>query len=132
MRRLLILAPLALAACMPPDPHEPVSGRNAFLDNCSACHGLHGTGNGPAAEGLDPRPADLTTIAARNGGVFPRDLVMSNIDGFHRNARFNPAMPQFGELDLGETVMVENADGTGTPVPEVLLALADYLESIQQ
>jgi mono/diheme cytochrome c family protein len=132
MRRLLLLAPLALAACVPSDPHPEVSGRNAFLENCSACHGLDGTGTGPMAEGLDPRPANLTTIAARNGGTFPRDRVMTIIDGYRRGGHFSPAMPQFGDTDLGQTVIVENPDGTGTPVPEVLLALANYLESIQQ
>jgi len=28
--------------------------------------------------------------------------------------------------------VVENADGTGTPVPARLLALADYLETLQR
>ena len=132
MRHLILLAPLALMACVPADPHQDVSGRNAFLENCTSCHGLDGTGTGAMAEGLDPRPADLTRISARNGGTFPRDRVMSIIDGFNRGGHFSAAMPQFGETDLGETVILENPDGTGTPVPQTLLALADYLESIQE
>lgn len=131
MRSLLLLAPLALSACMPADPHEGVSGRNAFLESCASCHGVGGRGDGPAAAGLSPPPADLTTIAARNGGTFPRDRVMSVIDGFNRGGHFSAAMPEFGATDLGPTVIVENPDGTGTPVPEVLLALAVYLESLQ-
>ena len=31
-------------------------------------------------------PADLTRIAARNGGVFDYDAVMSHIDGYTRGA----------------------------------------------
>ena len=132
MRRpLILLAPLALMACVP-DPHAPVSGQAAFLESCSACHGEDGTGNGPLAAGLNPHPADLTTISARNGGTFPRDRVMSTIDGFARGAHFSPAMPEFGRTDLGDTVVVEETPGVGTPIPEKLLALADYLESIQQ
>jgi hypothetical protein len=57
---------------------------------------------------------------------------MSVIDGYRRGSHFSEAMPEFGATDLGPTVIVENPDGTGTPVPETLLALADYLESIQQ
>ena len=57
---------------------------------------------------------------------------MSTIDGFARGAHFSPAMPEFGETDLGQTVIVEETPGVGTPIPEKLLALADYLESIQQ
>ena len=131
MRPFILLAPLALMACVP-DPHEEVSGRAAFLESCAGCHGEDGTGTGPLAPGLDPHPADLTTIAVRNGGTFPRDRVMSTIDGFARGAHFSPAMPEFGETDLGDTVVVEETPGVGTPIPEKLLALADYLQSIQQ
>ena len=131
MRHLFLLAPLALMACVPTDPHDDISGRNAFLESCAGCHGVDAKGTGAMAEGLDPRPADLTTIAARNGGTFPRDRVMSVIDGYQRGSHFSPAMPEFGATDLGDTVIVEE-NGVGTPVPERLLALADYLESIQQ
>jgi hypothetical protein len=57
---------------------------------------------------------------------------MSVIDGFDRGAHFSPAMPEFGATDMGDTVIVERTPGIGTPVPERLLALADYLESIQE
>jgi copper transport protein len=46
------------------DP-EPVSessvasGRALYREYCIACHGERGRGNGPAAIGLDPPPADL-------------------------------------------------------------------------
>lgn len=36
------------------------SGKRAFLNRCSGCHGLEGDGNGPAARFLDPRPRDFT------------------------------------------------------------------------
>jgi putative copper export protein/mono/diheme cytochrome c family protein len=35
-------------------------GQALFLQNCVACHGLAGEGNGPAAAGLHIKPADLT------------------------------------------------------------------------
>jgi hypothetical protein len=40
-------------------------------------------------------------------------------------------MPEFGAGDMGDTIIVENPDGTGTPVPARLLALADFVESLQ-
>ncbi len=127
MRYILILAAFGLAACV----EEPVDGRTAFLENCASCHGPNGMGGGAAARDLAVAPPDLTTIAARNGGVFPTDQVMSTIDGLDRGAHFSAAMPEFGAGDLGETVIVEN-DGLGTPVPMQLLLLTQYLESIQQ
>ena len=88
-------------------------------------------GDGPTARALGVAAPDLTTISARNGGTFPRDQVMSIIDGLNREPHFSTAMPEFGAGDLGETIIVEN-DGLGTPVPQKLLVLTEYLESIQR
>jgi mono/diheme cytochrome c family protein len=123
----VILAVLGLSACV----EEPIDGRTAYLENCASCHGLDGKGDGPMARGLTTAPPDLTMIASRNGGVFPTDQVMSTIDGLDRGEHFSAAMPEFGAGDMGATVIVEE-DGLGTPVPMQLLALAEYLESIQQ
>ena len=79
---------------------------------------------------FDPRPTDLSRISARHGGVFPRDAVMSTINGYSSDP--DRPMPHFHVEDLGDLVLVENADGTATPTPERLLALANYLESIQE
>lgn len=127
MRYFIILAALGLAACV----EEPVDGRMAFQADCAGCHGADARGNGPAASGLAIAPPDLTQIAARNGGTFPRDRVMSTIDGLNRSSHFSTAMPEFGAGDMGETIMVEE-DGLGMPVPARLLVLTDYLESIQR
>ena len=127
MRYFIILAVLGLAACV----EEPVDGPTAYQENCASCHGADGKGNGPAARGLAVAPPDLTMIAARNGGVFPTDQVMSTIDGLDGGKHFSTAMPEFGAGDLGETVIVEN-EGLGTPVPMKLLVLTEYLQSIQQ
>ena len=127
MRYVIILLALGLTACV----EEPIDGQTAYMDNCASCHGVDGKGDGPAARGLAVAPPDLTTITARNGGVFPTDQVMSTIDGLDRGAHFSAAMPEFGAGDLGETVIVEE-QGLGTPVPMKLLVLTEYLESIQQ
>jgi mono/diheme cytochrome c family protein len=127
MRFFIILTTLGLAACV----EEPVDGRTAYMENCASCHGADATGGGSAARWLTVAPPDLTTIASRNGGGFPRDQVMSTIDGLDRGTHFSAAMPEFGAGDLGETVIVED-EGLGTPVPMKLLVLTEYLESIQQ
>jgi mono/diheme cytochrome c family protein len=128
-----------IAACAPSEPPagaalEGTAGEGAmfFVENCSGCHGTNGKGNGPDAAGLDPRPADLTQIAARNGGMFPSNWVMSTIHGFHRDAPSGSAMPAFGQVGLGPTTVVELSEGIGTPIPVMLLALEQYLKSIQE
>ncbi len=111
---------------------QPVEvGRAFYGENCASCHGADGRG-GPLAATLTRAPVDLTTIAARNGGVFDRNQVMSTIDGYFRRDDTGHPMPEFGAIMEGRVVMIEGADGTVTPTPEVLLGLADYLEGLQR
>ncbi len=39
---------------------EIKAGKTVFLKVCQSCHGASGKGDGPAAAGLDPKPADFT------------------------------------------------------------------------
>lgn len=127
----------ALGACMDTEGDRAAAptvetGRAAFMEDCAACHGEDARGGGPMATDLRDLPPDLTRIAARHGGTFPRDYVMSVIDGYARGEHFSPAMPEFGAGDMGPIIIVEEVEGLGTPVPTRLLALAEYLEAVQR
>lgn len=130
MRFSMLIVPLMLAGCV--EELEIPDGRAAFMENCAGCHGIDGKGSGPLVSGVGLISADLTQISARNGGTFPRQDIMAIIDGLNRDPHFSNAMPEFGAGDLGEAVVVEGDDGLGTPTPVGLIALADYLESIQE
>lgn len=39
------------------------AGKAIFETNCVVCHGTEGHGDGPSAEALDPKPADLSDSA---------------------------------------------------------------------
>ena len=119
---------IGLAACMPRTEPE-VSGRALYAENCAVCHGDGGRGDGPAAAGLTPPPTDLTRLTASHDGSFPLVMVMSYIDGYTRP---DETMPEFGEILTGPTVMVDTGDGILTPTPAPLLALAEYLETLQR
>jgi len=120
---------LALAvACVSNDMPEPSEGAALFADNCTACHDYRGTGSEVLVGGQ--AAPDLTRIAARNNGVFPRAKVLSQIDGYGRGKVPSEVMPEFGALLGGELVPVE-VDETLTPTPRPLAALLAYLESIQ-
>ena len=128
MKRTIPLVLLAVSACAP----EPIiDGRQAFMTDCAACHGTDAMGAGSFGAQLLQPPPDLTTLTQRYGGVFPRDYVLSTIDGLQRAPHFSAAMPEFGAGDMGPIVMTEQ-DGNPVPVPARLLALADYLESVQR
>ncbi len=50
------------------NPVEPTgnsidNGKALFQTHCAVCHGPQGRGDGPAAAGLNPRPADLMQSA---------------------------------------------------------------------
>lgn len=126
--RIFLALPLALAACI---EAPEVPGRALYAAECADCHGDDARGAGPFGRKLLKIPPDLTVLAKDNGGIFPRDYVMSVIDGLDRGPHFSGAMPEFGAGDLGRVVIVEETPGQGTPIPQDLLALADYLESLQ-
>ncbi len=65
----------------PPLVIPSVSGGDLFRFYCASCHGHEGKGDGPVASALNHRPADLTTIAKRNGGRFPTDRVERFVTG---------------------------------------------------
>jgi mono/diheme cytochrome c family protein len=93
---------------------------------CASCHGADGKGNGPTAKSLKVKPADLTRIAARNGGTFPLMRIERIISGEGQlpNGHGSGEMPVWGPIfshierdqDLGR-VRIDN--------------LARYLRDIQ-
>lgn len=56
-------------------------GRWDYQNSCASCHGVAGKGDGPVVRYLVSQPTDLTQMAKRNGGVFPKDRVAAMIDG---------------------------------------------------
>ena len=130
MRRIvgvLMLAGMA-AACTAQDMMPgPTEGEAIFAANCVACHDYRG--RGATLSGGQSAP-DLTGIAARRDGEFPRAEILSKIDGYGHGKVSATVMPEFGSLLEGELVPVD-IDGVSTPTPRPLAALLAYLESIQ-
>jgi len=122
MRYAAIGLILATAGCAV-EPEMP-SGAQLFAKNCAGCHGADAMGTGMAP--------DLTQIAARNGGVFPRAEVLSTIDGFHRSPALGSEMPQWGLIFGDATARVDVGDGVETPVSPELLAVMEHLERVQR
>lgn len=56
-------------------------GKREYDSNCAACHGKLGKGDGPYAGIVEKRISDITTLAKRNGGVFPFARVHEIVDG---------------------------------------------------
>jgi mono/diheme cytochrome c family protein len=105
---------------------DPSSGKEMYMAYCASCHGTDGKGNGPAAAALKTPPADLTQLAAKNGGKFPDAHIAQIIKGDSMNAAHgNKEMPVWGPMFLE----------MGHHTAEVQLRirnLTKYLASIQQ
>ena len=103
------------------------AGAYLFKTYCAACHGPSARGDGPLADSMRRRPADLTGIAKRNMGVYPSELVNRIIDGRTRVAGHGgPDMPVWGDAFLHS---VEG--GSEETVKIRIQALVDYLETLQ-
>jgi mono/diheme cytochrome c family protein len=127
----ILLASLALAQNPGAPPQDApligsIQGPDLYRSYCAVCHGADATGHGPMAPSLKTPPPDLTRLAARNGGLFPRDQVRRIISGEQTQASHGTReMPLWGpifsqvtrDVDLGR-VRVDN--------------LARYLEELQR
>ena len=106
------------------------SGEENYLRLCAACHGEGGRGDGPVAGAIIKPIPDLTRIAARNKGEFPRQIIKNSIDGrWQIDAHGTQQMPVWGyEFWVNEKA----GNFSESEVSRILDGLVDFLASIQQ
>ena len=102
-----------------------VSGSDLFYNNCAACHGVGGKGDGPMGQVLRVRPADLTILAKKTAGKFPAAQVYQMIDGR------NPAVRGHGGPDMPVWGDVFAAKGGAASVKDRVNALVKHIETLQ-
>jgi len=104
-----------------------LSGVQNFAAYCAPCHGHDGKGLGPVADALTTRPSDLTKLAARNKGVFPRRSVRDYLTHGDETvqAHGSRTMPVWGPT-------FRAFDSSDKAVALRIANLVTYLESIQQ
>jgi mono/diheme cytochrome c family protein len=108
------------------------TGGAAYRARCASCHGLDARGDGPVGPALRVAPPDLTWLAERNGGTFPRDYVIEVVTGgVAFTAHGTRDMPVWSDR-LGAT------DGAGATAAgsvyarRITEALTTYLASLQR
>ncbi len=131
-KKALFAVATITALCTGPVLAEDVKdpGRVTYEQYCSACHGDYGMGQGSIADVLTTEVPDLTTLSARNDGVFPMLQVIHVIDGRTGVRAHGGPMPIFGALFSDD----QDFGPYGGPVYTrgKILSLAYYLESIQK
>jgi mono/diheme cytochrome c family protein len=119
-------APQAVPANKAQAPAPMTKGSDLYSNYCAACHGAEGKGNGPLANLLKSKPADLTQIAKRNGGQFPTAAVRKMVAGDDPVASHGPrTMPVWGPI-------FRDIQADQVPAGVRLDNLVKYLETIQQ
>lgn len=102
-----------------------LSGKDLFYNNCAACHGVGGKGDGPMGAVLTIRPADLTILAKKTSGKFPAAQIFQMIDGRDPAVRGHggPDMPVWGDVFA--------AKGGAASVKDRVNALVKHIETLQ-
>ncbi len=127
MKYWLLLVPLFLMGTT----IEKNVGETLYLQHCVSCHGVDGKGDGAVAARLSTPPADLTRIAARRDGVWPAFEIMTILSGYSRNILPREDMPVIVDLLDNEMSEFDIGDGEAILMPTKLIAIASYLESLQ-
>ena len=136
MVRRFALVTIVLSVCVslegqepglqaPPVLIESLAGSDSFELYCAACHGSDGRGDGPVASELRTRPADLTTLARRGGGAFPRERVRDFVVGTGR------ALAAHGTTEMPVWGPMFRAFEPDARVRERVANLVAHVESIQ-
>jgi len=79
--KALKIAAVVAAALMVVNVNAEDLGKREYDNNCVACHGTVGKGDGPFAGIIGTKIPDLTMLQKANGGVFPFNRVYETIDG---------------------------------------------------
>jgi len=111
---------------MPPLVGESMYGPDLFNLYCATCHGRDGKGAGPVAQSLKTPPPDLTLLARRNGGLFPRARAKAAIAG-------GTATPSHGSVDMPVWGPIfRGLDPSDARVEVRINNLVSHVASIQQ
>lgn len=110
-----------------PPPGE--TGAELYRMHCASCHGMEGRGDGPVAPHMKVPVPDLTRIAARHGGQFPREEIARVIDGLSPFAAHGTRnMPVWGYEFFDPRLEDRKAEAE---VNERVDRLVEYLATIQ-
>jgi mono/diheme cytochrome c family protein len=133
MRRiisLVIAASLHCSGFAQAADYVAMSGQQLYTRLCASCHGTQGRGDGPVASSFTIEVPDLTLIARRAGGRFPRDRVLRIIDGRSIiGAHGSRTMPVWGE-DLSR---LQVGDPSAQRTTQIIIdRLADFVLLLQR
>jgi mono/diheme cytochrome c family protein len=135
---LLVASEAVATSTATPNIEKPTGistelGRRDFRNYCAACHGVDAMGDGTIAEFLTINAPDLTQLAKRNAGYYPREKILTLIDG-RAEVKVHGAreMPVWGDWFNAEAVTPGGDAGLREQiVRERIESLVNYIETLQ-
>lgn len=124
---------LLIASCAAAQAQRKGDGKAEYLDACAVCHGREAHGDGPLAELLIRKPADLTRLSAANKGEFPYWRVFATIDGrFMVPGHGDREMPVWGRTFFEADRQRLGPIGGEAIAEERIHALTEYIQTLQK
>jgi len=132
MKTALFLTGWVALAAVPATAQDVGEGAILFERHCATCHGIDATGTGPMAGVLLVPPADLTKLAAGNGGDFPLLRVVRRIDGRDPLVSHGSPMPVYGDFFEGDDTAMKTPSGQPLMTSRAIADLVAYLKDLQE
>jgi mono/diheme cytochrome c family protein len=110
-------------------PHQisPASGASMYASFCASCHGVDGTGTGPAAVSLKGDNLDLTQLTKRHSGKFPSVHVADTLGLMPGTTKAH------GSQDMPVWGNVFRESGESSSIVQLRISnLVEYLKAIQR
>ena len=128
--RAYTLAPVDPKTVMTATPQMLERGRVLFAENCAACHGEQGRGDGPAAKGLIPAPRDFTSPERWKNGTSLTGIFETLTNGVGGGAMSSfDTLPRKDRMALVHLVRSLAAFPKAPDDPKALQALSDSFAS---
>jgi mono/diheme cytochrome c family protein len=106
---------------------DSLYGPDVFAFYCAPCHGRDEKGAGPVAVALNGHVPDLTLIAWRNGGSFPK----VRVENYVTNRSVNP-IPAHGTAEMPVWGPIfQSLDPSDARVRVRIANVVAYVESLQ-
>lgn len=129
---MTVALPAALVGCGLLDRERAPTGATLYAAHCAVCHGVDARGGGGGGvEGLSKTPPDLTQLASGNGGVFPANEVLAQLEGYAAGGvrgRQMSGMTALQSDDRKRARLEEDRIRTTAPLADLLV----YLERKQR
>ncbi len=125
-----VIPPIDPATVMTPNPALMARGKALYAQNCATCHGADGKGDGPSANGLNPKPRNFTERATWKNGTRLEDVYRTLQEGIKGSSMVSYShLSKKDRMALSHVVQSLGTFDHGASDPKALAALEKLFAS---